>query len=544
MALVMCLSLLPTTAMAAETTTGDSVSASEKNPNGPKIDKIVSWDGNGGYDIRMDAYVTGTVKTETTSTPTDIVLVLDQSGSMKNAISGNPTYEYRYKKADKDAWTGYDFYDHAPTYYHKTNDNEYCKVSLDKTFNYDTYNYNWFLKCECGNIKVPVTKWDSILYTGDLYTQESIITNSRQAAMQDAVKAFINKTAEKNATITESSKQHQIAIVTFAGSSTIRNHLTTVNAEGQTALLNSIDTLGTPSGATNTGAGMANAKTELGTPAEGRAQVVILFTDGTPTTSNDFNGMVAEDAIESAREMKAAGVTVYTISVLDSAKTDVTSGTEATCDSDGDNSDSDSALMNTFMNAVSSNYKSARATCEVTKTGWLDRPKEYAYNVALGEGTTSTGFYKKATSSTELEDIFDDISDSIANPSLPVGKESVLYDTMSNFFTLPANASVADVKVWKVPATTFTTTGEGEAKTTTFTFDESVLNGDPNMQVVAWSDSTENLLDNQVMVRITEGGKVEVKGFDYSSVGKNGNCVLPAPTDSQADKATGYKLVV
>ena len=37
---------------------------------------------NGSYKIRLESYSTGTVTQQTTTKPTDIVLVLDQSGSM------------------------------------------------------------------------------------------------------------------------------------------------------------------------------------------------------------------------------------------------------------------------------------------------------------------------------------------------------------------------------------------------------------------------------------------------------------------------------
>jgi len=63
--------------------------------NGLIINKTVSGPAaNGQYTVTLDAYVTGNVTVKKVSVPTDIVLVLDQSGSMDDAMGG-----YGYFKA-------------------------------------------------------------------------------------------------------------------------------------------------------------------------------------------------------------------------------------------------------------------------------------------------------------------------------------------------------------------------------------------------------------------------------------------------------------
>ena len=82
MAIVMVMTLLPTSALAADgdaDTPKTSVSVASESP--VQITKAVS-EKNGAYKLTMDAYATGTVST-TDPTPSDIVLVLDVSGSMK-----------------------------------------------------------------------------------------------------------------------------------------------------------------------------------------------------------------------------------------------------------------------------------------------------------------------------------------------------------------------------------------------------------------------------------------------------------------------------
>ena len=78
LACVMLLALLPATALAVDSGNDSIVSTGE---NGVEINKMATPNGDGTYRIEMDAYVKGSVQAAS-GTPLDIVLVLDQSGSM------------------------------------------------------------------------------------------------------------------------------------------------------------------------------------------------------------------------------------------------------------------------------------------------------------------------------------------------------------------------------------------------------------------------------------------------------------------------------
>ena len=82
--LTMMLGMLPTTLLAANT--DDSGTAGE---SGMHLSKTARLEDDGTYTINLEAYATG--KTTTTITkeavPLDIVLVLDQSGSMSDDIA-------------------------------------------------------------------------------------------------------------------------------------------------------------------------------------------------------------------------------------------------------------------------------------------------------------------------------------------------------------------------------------------------------------------------------------------------------------------------
>lgn len=59
--------------------------------DGLNLSKTATANADGSYKIRMEAFTTGKVTTTTSTTPVDVVLVLDQSGSMAYDFNGNST---------------------------------------------------------------------------------------------------------------------------------------------------------------------------------------------------------------------------------------------------------------------------------------------------------------------------------------------------------------------------------------------------------------------------------------------------------------------
>ena len=124
LALCMLMSLLPTTALAAGDLKGQSDSVHAED-NGVVVNKTVTADGNGGYSLTMEAYVTNEVKQSSQTTPLDIVLVLDVSGSMEDQI-GDAAVEY--ESTGNRSWT-YGNIDHdRTTYYFQDDNGEYHEV--------------------------------------------------------------------------------------------------------------------------------------------------------------------------------------------------------------------------------------------------------------------------------------------------------------------------------------------------------------------------------------------------------------------------------
>ena len=86
--LVMLLGILPVQALAVDMMPVERVSTGEEDP--VQITKSLESNGDGTYRITMESYVTGTV-VQGKPEPLDIVLVLDQSGSMAFNFNGDET---------------------------------------------------------------------------------------------------------------------------------------------------------------------------------------------------------------------------------------------------------------------------------------------------------------------------------------------------------------------------------------------------------------------------------------------------------------------
>ena len=113
-----------------------------------------------------------------------------------------------------------------------------------------------------------------------------------------------------------------------------------------------------------------------------RSKVVVVFTDGSPTSSSDFSNNVANAAIQEAQTLKNDGTTVYTIGIF--------SGADATKEPSTGTDNKE----NTFMHFASSNYPNASS---MTSSG--TKAKD--------------GYYLSATNSGELSQIFQSISQNI-----------------------------------------------------------------------------------------------------------------------------------
>lgn len=294
-----------------------------------------------------------------TGKPLDIVLVLDDSGSMDYLMA-----VYDDGSLDKNQ-----------TYHTEDGSDLWGSTGNEVTWNEDRQEWGYYSRSWGGwqwNRVTPKTSSDD-----NNRNHIQLYGQSRTSALQAAVNNFIDQAAGANGEIQNQDNKHRISIVVFGEDASTENGLTVCEGNGANQLKNTVNNLD-GYGSTNAGAGMQHAERVLDASQRDAAQVVIFFTDGVPTTSDTFSPSVANRAVTSAHNMKNDGAAVYSIGIFEGADPDVTSGSGET------------ANANQFMNAVSSNY-----------------PNATAYNQL---GQRGEGDYYKATSdANELNTIFEDI---------------------------------------------------------------------------------------------------------------------------------------
>ena len=235
----------------------------------------------------------------------------------------------------------------------------------------------------------------------------------RIVALKNAANHFIDTIAEQNKNVKDASKQHQVAIVKFAGkksdkvgNDTYRDDGNTYNYSqtmlgltvckdgGAKSLKNTVNLI-EPAGSTRADYGMDLAKGIAG--REDAQKIVVFFTDGSPTSSNGFEAEVAKDAIIIAKTIKSGGATIYTIGIFNGAKPG------------DDPTSSRTSNENKFMHAVSSNYPDATSS---VSHGFFGTEK---WNVNFGNPVAGASYYKSATNAAELDQVFKDISSAITS---------------------------------------------------------------------------------------------------------------------------------
>lgn len=139
LSLLLCLSLF-----CALIVPGTRAYADNEPDSGMKISKTAAANADGSYTIMLEAFATGsTVITEQkTDIPTDIVLVIDQSGSMNDPIGGYTYTAYRTggyynsRNYHNDEYFPLRHNGGSENLWHKLNNNEYIAVSVEQKMVY------------------------------------------------------------------------------------------------------------------------------------------------------------------------------------------------------------------------------------------------------------------------------------------------------------------------------------------------------------------------------------------------------------------------
>lgn len=258
-------------------------------------------------------------------------------------------------------------------------------------------------------------------------------STKRIKALKSAANNFIDTIAGQNEKIKDASKQHQVAIVKFAGnktpevgnktyrdgwwggpicnySQTMKN-LTPCKGKDAESLKSTIDSI-SPAGATQADYGLQLAE-GISSDRSDAKKIVVFFTDGSPTSSSGFEAEVANSAIRSAKNLKNKGADIYTIGIFDGAKPS------------DDPMEKHTSKENKFMHAVSSNYPAASSSISF----WGE------WTINFGARAENANYYKSATSASELEKIFEEISGSIIQAGYPTEVHGGYGEHKSGYIT-------------------------------------------------------------------------------------------------------------
>ncbi len=426
--------------------------------------------------IKLEAYTTGSATSSSEHFPADIVLVLDQSGSMDDTVGGQTKLELM-----KD--TVSDFAGEVANF-NANNDDTYRLAIVG--FASESGN---------GNNTEILTAMSSTTVTSSEYVRVTDITTldtDETYYIQDGddyrrIKYFeaddgdpagwytysmfffwtmrdeyinIQSTAIYDYTQVTSDVQTQGVTYTSLGEDDYASALincTDTNIAEDGMIYNAIAALD-GNGATRTDLGVQIAeaifKAQPDGTYDGRKKIVLVITDGVPTTQSSFSTSVANAAVSAALRMKADGTDIFSMYI----------GTPS----------NDSV---SFLQALSSNYPDAT---------------EYD---SLGDQAAES-YYSAHTDASAITGVFHDIVYSIIADS-QLNARSVITDTISENFRLP----VVSGGVYNPDQITVYTVEKTESD---------------------WAD--EEVPFNMATVTIEDGKTIKITGFNFAY-----HCVTEVP---------------
>lgn len=317
---------------------------------------------------QMNLSVSSDSNVVVTTVPCDFVLVLDESGSMSDMIPA----KYQYTPVSGTPSTSQNYYINIDGTYRRVRYASTNAISwvfgdlhwLYGGFGIDNVLLLWSTKVEYQH------GGDGTGGRYEFYTRTQVSGEvSKMQALQDAATSFVTK-------IGENSADSRVAVIPYSSTVKGATGFVQTNASGVSSINNMINHDLYPDGATRADLGMQRAVNLFANdtpPAGTRQKVVVMFTDGEPTSGNEFENSVANATITAAKTIKQTyQAKVYTVGVFD--------GNVGNMDK-----------VDEYMNKVSSNYSSLSL---------------------MGDQKTQpdgTGFYLESDDADQLANIFQHI---------------------------------------------------------------------------------------------------------------------------------------
>lgn len=452
-----------------------SMSREAETENGLLLNKTSVSDGNGGYTITMEAYTTGTVTSSETAVPTDIVLVLDESGSMTDRM-------YQYEKT-------YDISSNN-TYYVKQGDSyitvNWCTGGLFNTHDDGWYSGGHFF-IHWGTRYEPMTSATDTTEGHVQFYTRSETAISKSEALMNAATDFVNDVYKE---AVDNNVDHRVAVIGFSSNGNastkiglvddIRENIGTKDTSG--TVLYAVNHLNA-NGGTYIEDGMTLAKSAFDNAAVStvttRNRIVVVFTDGIPGSGDWESSTItnsANPAIAASYDLKNDyGATIYSIGMLDDANPELEISDET----------NDAARTNKFLHYLSSNYPNAKSMSD-------------------GGSGSNQGYYLSASDTASLDAIFKKISENISTPTISLGSNTVVKDVVAQYFTVPENTS--DIKIFTADynGSTFGNREIATGVTATITGDTvSVTGFDYNANFISNTAKSDGTFGKKLIIEFT-----------------------------------------
>ena len=364
--------------------------------DGLKLEKTVTPNANGGYTVHLEAYTTGTVTKTTTTKPCDIVLVLDQSGSMADDFDGNTRQHAMQQAVDT-------FIENVAT---KARDEEvehriaivkFAGESTDSVGD-DTYN-------DRGNT-----------YNYSQIVKELTPVNDADGENATALTAAVDKLTARGGTQIQNGLNHAQRLLNGVDSARDSSKVVIVFTDGMP------------------GDGEFDASVATNAIASAKA---LKDSGATVYSVGIFNGANPNEMYGASGFDTNSNGTVNSKWVKDAWG--LFPGT--------DFPEADRPAGNRFLNLLSSNFEDATEVGLKRETkGWGVLHYKITYTITKNFDQIATGYYKNAADSASLKTIFTKISQTIGTANIDLGSETVIKDIVTPYFTLPQKAG--DIRLY------------------------------------------------------------------------------------------------